>query len=153
MVQRIRWQMGLVETLSRNLDLCFNPKHGLLGLVAIPYFWFVEVISPLLEVSALIIIPFALIEGLIQPSLVCLYFASGVLYNLMITLFGTLVDNRHISKFKNWSSPTTALQTVCLHFGYKQLTSWWRLLALFKMLKKNYHWGEKPRQEIIHQAF
>ena len=140
MVQRIRWQMGLVETLSRNLDLCFNPKHGPLGLVAIPYFWFVEVISPLLEVSALIVIPFALIEGLIQPSLVCLYFASGVIYNLMITLFGTLLDNNHISKYKNWSSPTTALQTVCLHFGYKQLTSWWRLLALFKMLKKNYHW-------------
>ena len=28
MVQRMRWQLGLIETLFKNLDLCFHPAHG-----------------------------------------------------------------------------------------------------------------------------
>ena len=47
MVQRMRWQLGLFETLARNIDICFNPAHGILGLVAIPYSWLVLVFHPI----------------------------------------------------------------------------------------------------------
>jgi cellulose synthase/poly-beta-1,6-N-acetylglucosamine synthase-like glycosyltransferase len=152
MVQRMRWQMGLVETLSRNLDLCFNPKYGILGLLAIPYFWLVEVLSPFLEFTALTIIPVALMNGWITPFMVVLYFGAGLFYNLLITLFGAYLDNKHVSAHKNWFWTKTAIQAVMLHFGYKQLTSWWRLLANVRSFSKRYDWGEKPRQEIIHQT-
>ena len=152
MVQRIRWQLGLVETLARNIDLCFNPAHGILGLIAIPYSWFVEVFSPLLEFAALLIIPYALFQGWLDTSLVVFYLCAGLLFNLLITLFGIYLDNRYVSRSKNWSCVKSTFETFLLHLGYKQLTSIWRLVALFRSFGKKYEWGEKPRQEISPQT-
>ena len=153
MVQRMRWQMGLVQTLSRNLNLMFHPGHGFLGFVAIPYSWLAEVLSPLFEVASFIIIPFALIQGWIDPLIVFGYISMGLIFHVAITLFGGHLDNNHVSLNKNWSYRKNAIYTVLFHLGYKQMTSWWRLLALIKSFRKSYEWGEKPRQEIIHQAF
>lgn len=152
MVQRIRWQLGLIETLFKNIDLCFNPAHGILGLIAIPYSWLVEVLSPILEITALFIIPFALVQGWIDYQMVLFYLGAGLLFNVTITLFGIYLDNRYVSRNKNWSCVKSALQSTVMHFGYKQLNSWWRLLALMKSFKKNREWGEKPRAEITPQS-
>lgn len=152
MVQRMRWQLGLVETLARNIDICFNPGHGILGLVAIPYSWIVEVFSPLLEFTALLIIPYALYEGWIDTRLVLFYLCAGIIFNVIITLFGIYLDNRYVSRNKNWSCVKSAFQTILLHLGYKQLTSGWRLMALFRSFGKKYEWGEKPREEISPQT-
>lgn len=149
MVQRMRWQLGLVETLARNIDLCFHPGHGILGLFAIPYSWLVEVLSPLLEITALIVIPYALFQGWIDPQLVLFYLFAGLVFNIAITLFGIYLDNRYVSRNQNWSCVKSAFNTTLLHFGYKQLTSWWRLLALFKSFRKRRDWGDKPRAEIV----
>jgi cellulose synthase/poly-beta-1,6-N-acetylglucosamine synthase-like glycosyltransferase len=152
MVQRMRWQLGLVETLARNIDMCLNPAHGILGLIAIPYSWIVEVFSPLLEFTALIIIPLAIYQGWIDAQLVLFYLCAGIIFNVVITLFGIYLDNKYVSRNKSWSCITSAFQTVLLHLGYKQLTSFWRLLALFRSFGKKYEWGEKPRQEISPQT-
>jgi cellulose synthase/poly-beta-1,6-N-acetylglucosamine synthase-like glycosyltransferase len=152
MVQRMRWQLGLVDTLARNIDICFNPAHGILGLVAIPYSWIVEVFSPLLEFTALIVIPYAIFQGWIDPSLVLFYLCAGLFFNVIITLFGVYLDNRYVSRNKSWSCLKSTFHTIILHLGYKQLTSWWRLLALFRSLGKKHDWGEKPRQEIAPQT-
>lgn len=149
MVQRMRWQMGLVETLSKNIDLCFHPGHGILGLFAIPYSWLVEVFSPVLEMSALILIPYALFQGWLDPQLVLFYLMCGLIFNVGITLFGIYLDNRYVSRNKNWSCVKSAFFTTIMHFGYKQLTSWWRLLALLKSFKKKHDWGDKPRHDIV----
>ncbi len=150
MVQRIRWQLGLVETLSKNLDLCFHPAHGILGMVAIPYSWLVEVFSPILEITALIVIPFALFQEWIDYRHVLFYLMAGLIFNVTITLFGIYLDNRYVSRNKNWSCIKSTFHSTILHFGYKQLMSWWRLLALFKSFKKHHEWGDKPRHEINH---
>lgn len=150
MVQRMRWQLGLVETLARNIDLCFHPGHGILGLVAIPYSWLVEVLSPILEITALVVIPYALFQGWIDGQLVLFYLLAGLTFNIAITLFGIYLDNRYVSRNRNWSCLKSAFNTALLHFGYKQLTSWWRLLALIKSFRKKRDWGDKPRAEIMH---
>jgi hypothetical protein len=66
-------------------------------------------------------------------------------------MFGVYLDNRYVSRNKSWSCVKSAFNTIILHFGYKQLNSWWRLLALFKSFSKKHEWGEKPRQEITQQ--
>lgn len=152
MVQRMRWQMGLVQTLSRNLSLLFHPGHGCLGFVAIPYYWLAEVLSPVFEMTSFILIPIALVQGWVDPVTVFAYLFTGLVFHVGITVLGSHFDNNHVSLKKNWSYRMNALHTIYFHFGYKQMTSWWRLLALLKSFRKSYEWGEKPRQEIIHQT-
>lgn len=148
--QRMRWQMGLMQTLFQNGTLFLHPAHGFLGLLAIPYFWLVEGFSPIMELGAYIAVPFALINGWIEPKTVAMFFAIGILFNLQITMIGIYFDNRYVSKNNSWSLVRSAFETVLLHFGYKQMNSFWRLLAMMKSFTKAPTWGEKPRQEIIH---
>lgn len=150
MVQRMRWQMGLVQTLGRNLDMLFNPKLGLLGMVSIPYAWLVEVLSPVISLFAVILVPLALVQGWITPQSVLMFIGLGLAYNMFITITGIYLDRRYVSRLKNWSIPMSILYSLMLFLGFKQMTSWWRLKALTKIIKSNYEWGEKPRKEIIH---
>jgi cellulose synthase/poly-beta-1,6-N-acetylglucosamine synthase-like glycosyltransferase len=150
-VQRMRWQMGLVQTLWQNRPLFLHPGHGTLGLFAIPYFWLVEALSPILELIAYIVVPFALYQGWISIDVVVLYLAIGLLFNLLITLLGVYFDNRYVSKNKAWSCSKSIIDTLLLHFGYKQLNSYWRLIAIMKSFRKANSWGQKPREEIILQ--
>lgn len=149
--QRMRWQMGLVQTLFQNTSLFLHPGHGVLGLFAIPYFWLVEAFSPLVELLAYIIVPYSIYQGWVPWELAVIYLGIGLIFNLIITLIGVYFDNKYVSKNKTWSCLTSTLETVLLHFGYKQLNSWWRLNALLRSLSSNQTWGEKPREEIIHQ--
>lgn len=150
MLQRLRWQLGLIQTLFQNLGLFLNPKHGALGLFAIPYFWLVEVFSPIVEGIALVLVPLALYQGWIPMETVLFYLGVGLGFNLFITLMGVFADNRYVSKNKNWSCLRSAFHTTLMHFGYKQINSWWRFLALLKGPGRNHAWGEKPRAEITH---
>lgn len=150
--QRMRWQMGLVQTLLQNSALFFRPSHGILGLITIPYFWLVEALSPVMVCAAYIVLPFALIQGWASVNHALIYLTLGLFLNLFITVFGIMLDIKYVSRHKNWSMMKGILDTLLIHFGYKQLNTWWRLNALFRSLSKNKTWGEKPREEIIHQA-
>lgn len=149
--QRIRWQMGLIQTLLQNTSLFFHPRHGLLGLIAIPYFWIVEVLSPVLVFTGLIFLSFALFKTWIGPAQVMTFFGIGILFNLFITLLGIHFDEKHVTKNKSWPVVRSLYETILIHFGYKQINAWWRLKALMMAFTKSQQWGEKPRQEIIHR--
>ena len=49
--QRVRWQVGLAESLMMNMPLLFNRKGGVVSWVAFPFFLVFECLGPLLEVS------------------------------------------------------------------------------------------------------
>jgi cellulose synthase/poly-beta-1,6-N-acetylglucosamine synthase-like glycosyltransferase len=150
MRQRMRWQMGLIQTLSQHLGLFFNPTHRQLGMLAVPYFWLVEVWSPVIEALALLALPVALIYGDVLPQTVGFFLAAGLGFNLLITMLGIHLDNQYVSRDKSWSMWHGLLVTLLLQLGYKQLNSWWRLLALARSIQRDPQWGEKAREEIIH---
>jgi len=150
--QRMRWQMGLVQTLLQNSRLLFNPTHRFMGMLAIPYFWIVEALSPLFVFGAYVALPVALLAGWIDPLKVILFLTLGSVFNLMITMIGIYYDNKYVSKNHSWSLVRNIFGTLLLHMGYKQMTNWWRLLALFRSFTKNPLWGEKPRVEITHRT-
>jgi cellulose synthase/poly-beta-1,6-N-acetylglucosamine synthase-like glycosyltransferase len=150
--QRIRWQMGLLQTLAQNLRLFFNPSYGAVGLFTVPYFWLVKALSPVLEWSALILIPFAIGLGWIPWKIVALFLLLGLAFNLILTMTGVWIDNNYICEKRRWFYPSAALESILVNFGYKQIISWWQIKAIFKTLLMKKEWGEKPREEIIHQG-
>jgi hypothetical protein len=44
--QRDRWQRGLLQSLAEHRVMLLNPKYGRIGMVAYPYFWFMEGFGP-----------------------------------------------------------------------------------------------------------
>lgn len=148
--QRIRWQLGLIQTLAQHLSLIFNPLHGLLGLFAVPYFWIVEALSPLIEAMTFFLVPYALYHNMIDWHPVLFYLTAGLLFNLLITAASIHLDNKYVTRSDSWSVSQGLFHTICLYVGFKQLNSGWRFIALGKSLVTKGAWGIKNRGEITH---
>ena len=149
--QRIRWQLGLVQTLTQNFGMTFNPVYGLLGLLSIPYMWLVETASPIVELFAYIVVPYLGYIGVIRWDVIIYFFVLGLIYSILLTWLGIHLDRHYITKDKSWSWPRGAMHSILMHFGYKQIYSCWRLWAILKSVRSKQSWGVNTREEIIHQ--
>ncbi len=149
MRQRVRWQLGLMQTLFANKTLFLNPRYGLSGLLAIPYMWFVELLSPIFELTAYVIVPVAWFTGNISSDAFLGWMLAGLFYNFFLSIAGLILDRVYISRSKNIPAMKIAIGSLFIHFGYKQMTMWWRFRALLKTMGKDMSWGEKPREEIV----
>ncbi len=65
--QRNHWQRGLLRSLSRHKSMVFNPKFGITGTLAFPYYIMFEIFGPVVESIAYI--TFILIFFFSQTSL------------------------------------------------------------------------------------
>lgn len=149
MRQRVRWQLGLMQTLFTNKSLILNPRYGITGLFAIPYMWMVELLSPIFELTAYVVVPVAWFIGAVSTDALLGWLIAGMAYNFFLSITGLILDRVYISKSKDMCWKKIALGSLFLHFGYKQMTMWWRLRALLKTMGKETVWGEKPREEIV----
>lgn len=150
-IQRVRWQLGLVQTLTRNKSMTLNPRYGLMGLISMPYLWLVEMASPIVEVFAYVVVPYLVYLGMIRTDVVTYYLVVGLIFSVLLTWLGIHLDRHYITKDSSWSWPKGAYHSILMHFGYKQIYSLWRLSALVKSLKSTNTWGDNPREEIVHQ--
>ncbi len=57
--QRRRWHQGLFESLWAHKPMLANPKYGTLGFIALPYFWLVEFLGPIVECTGYLYILFS----------------------------------------------------------------------------------------------
>lgn len=150
--QRMRWHTGLIQTLSKNLSLNFNPEYGLMGMLAVPYLWLVEILSPLIELFAVLLITLAFFSDWINPSPVLYLLAAGLSLSVLTTLLSVYLESKYLSQGNRPQFLRTFIYSASFHLGYRQLTSYWRLAALMKSFGKSSHWGGKLRREIIHQS-
>src|SRR6185295_12547821 len=58
--QRDRWHRGLADVIERHRGVILNPRYGAMGMVVAPYFLFVELLAPVVELVGV----FALLIGL-----------------------------------------------------------------------------------------
>ena len=48
-LQRDRWQRGLWRSFFTHYKMLFNPKYGKTGMIGFPYYFFFEILGPVVE--------------------------------------------------------------------------------------------------------
>ncbi|MFA5775762.1 MAG: glycosyltransferase family 2 protein, partial [Ilumatobacteraceae bacterium] len=91
-VQRKRWHRGLWETLWKYRGMLFNPRYGRVGMLALPYFWLLELIAPLLELAGLVVIALGIVLGVVSTKYVLLVMAVAYGYAILVTLFALAME-------------------------------------------------------------
>src|SRR5207247_1006228 len=71
--QRERWHRGLIAGMWRHKGMLFNPRYGRVGLVAMPFFTFGEMLAPLVEVLGYGITALGLTYGIVNTSFALLF--------------------------------------------------------------------------------
>jgi biofilm PGA synthesis N-glycosyltransferase PgaC len=118
--QRSRWHQGLAETLFIHRAMMFEPGYGATGLVGLPYYFFFELLAPLVKIGAAVFIIVAAMHGLINYQWAILLLVSVMLVTAIILSSITAV-------IEHWSQTRHAVNRDALR--YKNYRDWLWMMA------------------------
>ncbi len=146
--QRKRWSRGLVDTLWSNKSLFMNPKYGTLGLLAIPYFLFFEVLGPVVELTGFLLLLIALYFGFVNAYFAGLFLSVAILYGILLSILSLLIEEISYHRYDKWKFLCQAVvASIFENFGFRQMHAYWRLEGVFQALRgTNRSWEAMPRK-------
>lgn len=144
--QRDRWHRGLADTLWRHRAVCLNPRYRTLGLLAYPYFLFVELLAPLVEAFGLLALPAALLLDAINVEFALLLLTLAYGYGLLLTMSSLLLEELSGMPYARFGDRLRLIPWAILEMlGYRQMTVVWRLRGLWRYLRGRTEWGTMSR--------
>jgi len=145
--QRDRWHRGLWETLWRHRDMLFRPRYGRIGLVAVPYVWLVEGITPIMEVLGYLIILVLAILGALDAAFVLAFLGLTVFYGMVVGLASAALDQA-LPHSPRGAGDRYRLMVAILteNLGYRQWLAVVRVVAMFKIRSSRGKWGVMTRR-------
>ena len=147
--QRNRWQRGTLQVLDLHRSMIGKPRFGRIGLVAMPYYLCFEALGPLIELVALVLTLSALALGLVDGKIAQLVFMAAVLYGTMISVASVLLEELSFRRYLRLRDVFKLLAAAVFeHFGYRQLTSWWRLRGTIDYYRRLTGWGTMTRKGL-----
>lgn len=148
--QRVRWQIGLAQSLIMNWDLCCHPKAGMVGWVAFPFMVICELLSPMIELWSFIIILLGSYLGIISPY-VLIAMLTGVLgISILLSMVTLLLEEMSYHMYDKRSDMIKLFFAVATeHLGYRQITLIWRFIGLCRfLLGGKGSWGTMQRKGL-----
>lgn len=147
--QRDRWSRGLTETMWKNKDLFMNPKYGVLGLFAYPYYLFFEWFTPFIEVFGFLFISFSIVYGSMDyhmlTYLFILYWTTGIFLN-SLTIYAEKLTGGH---YKNVKSLNKLMFIVFIEpLFYHWVNSAFYLFGNLRLLFGVRGWGKMDRKGL-----
>lgn len=148
--QRARWHRGLWETLVKHKVMFANPRYGRAGVLAVPYYWFFELLAPLIEAVGLVLIVTGFALGLVDPTMFWLFLAVAYGYAIVVALAATAVDEVYFARYDRFGSMVwLMLAAVLENVGYRQITVFWRLRGWWQSLRgSEQQWGVMTRRGL-----
>lgn len=144
--QRKRWHKGLMDTVLNHKRMIFNPKYGTVGLLAMPYYFLVEMLGALIEIVGYLSFILSFWLGIISFEFFLIFLGVSLLYGVFLSSSAILLDEYNFSKYKGIGEYLLLmLYSILENFGYRQLVAWWRFTAFFSYRRKNKSWGEMTR--------
>lgn len=139
--QRRRWHLGMIQSLWKHKAVIFNPRYGRVGLLAMPYNVFIEMISPVIEFLGYIVIPLSYFFGLINYDFFMLFLTLAIAYGIFLSTMGIFLEEMTFRRYPKWRDLfKLLLYGVLENFGYRQINSFWRFQAFFQFLSGHIKW-------------
>ncbi len=151
--QRNRWQRGTLQVLGYHKGMLFNPRHGVVGLLAMPYYLIFEAAGPVIELTGYVVTIVAVAFGLLDWRFAELFFLAAVVYGALLSV--TAVALEELS-FRRYPKVTDLLRLsaygVLENFGYRQLSTFWRMLGVVDYFRGRRGWGTMTRKGFRSRA-
>ncbi len=147
--QRVRWSRGLAETMMKNKQL-FHPRYKLMGMYAMPYYFLVELLGPIIELLSWFCVGMGSYYGIINREMIAIFFLIGIVFGIFMTIMAIMIEEIYFRKESRlrellWMTFYGCIET----FGYRQINSYWRLKGLWEHFRGTASsWGEMKRKGI-----
>ena len=145
--QRDRWHRGLIDTLVRHRRMLFNPRYGTVGLVGMPYFFLFEFLGPMIELLGYVAFVAGLALGVINATFALVFFLAAVGLGVLLSTAAIFLEELRLERYPSWRDLVKLiLYGVLENFGYRQLNTLWRAMAIMSFLRKKSDWGAMERK-------
>jgi len=153
--QRRRWHLGLIQTMMKHKNMIFNPRYGRVGIIAMPFFFFAEMFSPVIEVLGYAAMTGAFIFDIINFKFFMLFLFLAVFYGVFLSVASVFLEEMTYRRYPGWEHLFTLLLFGVLeNFGYRQLNTFWRFLAFFQYIFGGQQWEfSRKRQQRGKQIY
>jgi len=150
--QRIRWHRGLTDSILRHKKMFFNPRYGTVGILSMPYFFLVEMLGPIIEMTGYVILVVSIITGTLSKFFIFV-FLMAYLYGILFSLSAILVEE---FSYKRYNEIKEITKLVIYSFFeqviYRQITVWWRVTSFFNFKQGSNHWGTIKRNSFYKEG-
>ena len=145
--QRNRWTRGTVETLKLHRKMFFNPRYRLLGMISYPYWFFFEMLSPLIEFFGFICFLLFAIIGLIDWTFFAVYLLFIICFGYLYSAFAILMETLTYNQYRRRTDILRLLLTALTEpFYFHPFVVWSAIKGYWDLWKKKKSWGEMTRK-------
>jgi cellulose synthase/poly-beta-1,6-N-acetylglucosamine synthase-like glycosyltransferase len=145
--QRNRWTRGTIETLQIHKKMFFNHRFGILGIISYPYWFFFELLAPLIEFSGFVFFIISLISGYIKWPFSILLPGFIVAFGFLYSIFAILIE---VLTFNQYKRRSDIFKLILISFAepifFHPFVVWSAVRGNIDFLRKKKSWGEMTRQ-------
>lgn len=144
--QRRRWHQGLIGSILLNREMFLNPRYKQIGLISFPYFVFIELIGPLIELLGYIYVILSFMVGNI-------YLDSAIILTFLFIVYGTVLSMFAIL-LEAWSMNTyprvrdtikLMIYSLTENFWFRPLMTIYRIQGIWYYFRGKNDWGKLKR--------
>lgn len=145
--------------MTRHRGMFFRPRYGVIGMLTMPWFFFFELLAPVVEVLGLAFLGILVLglaaqgffppaRGLVNPPIVVLMLTSSILFAIFVTLVALLAEEVSFRRYRGLPDLFRSIRAaVEENFAYRQINAWWRLNGIIEMVRRSSHdWGDMQRK-------
>jgi cellulose synthase/poly-beta-1,6-N-acetylglucosamine synthase-like glycosyltransferase len=147
--QRKRWHRGLFDSLWKHRKLMLNPNYGSIGMVSMPYFFFIEFLGPLVELIGYFLLVVSMFMGNMYVEYAILFSLLSLIYGSIYSMASVLLEEWSMERYpkvKHFAILFFVSLTETL--WYRPLTVLWRVEGMVEMLMGKKGWGEMVRKGV-----
>jgi YaiO family outer membrane protein len=145
--QRERWHRGLIAATWQYKTMLFNPRYGRIGIFAMPFYAFGEMLAPVVELVGYVITALGLAFGLVNVTFALLFVLVAWGYGMLLSIWAVVLEEVSFRRYRRFGDLFRLLLFASLeNFGYRQLTVFWRLKAFVNAWKGVHSWGDMTRK-------
>jgi cellulose synthase/poly-beta-1,6-N-acetylglucosamine synthase-like glycosyltransferase len=145
--QRRRWQRGLWEGVRRHRRMIGNPRYGVIGLVAMPYFLLFEFLSPVFALTGLLVTVVWWILGGLSTFYFIAFLLVSIGLGLLLTTAALALEEFSYHRYHRRRDVARLVAYAVLeNLGYRQLHDVWRAIGYVDIARGKTGWGAQQRR-------
>ncbi len=147
--QRKRWHQGLTESLWAHKSMTLNPKYGALGMISFPYFIFIELYGPIIELTGYLYMLLSVFMGDAYIPFALLLAMLFILYGSVFSMTSVLLEAWSQKSYPRLQDVTRLfILSLSEAFWYRPITLVWRVEGIIAALMGNKSWGTIERKGL-----
>lgn len=145
--QRNRWTRGTIETMRFHRKMFFNPRYGLLGMLSYPYWFFFEMVAPLIEFFGMVVFILLTVFGLVNWHMFIALLVFIISFGYLYSAFAAYMEVATFNMYRRRTDMMKLLLTALTEpFIFHPFVVWSAIRGYVDMIRKKKSWGEMTRQ-------